>query len=290
MVKRGATPRMVMVLIALLFVIHGQSTAYAGDSSGQASTAQLRRTDVRPTAQDLSKYRERIKALTVNSKRDADRIEFLLALIDYAKASVDTSSSRLTRGYYLSRLQDVVIRQRLARTNEKNRGANPLVPDRSLQESRRPGPNADPACYHEGQESECATDEEIAETQALADSVAYQNEENQLAFDEAIMLMYALDPSPDAAEMVSGPSSETEACINCWGQAATATATMGASVAAVLGWEGAKADALAASTKLSKATRWSWHITIVTTSLTAGYYLGSLIDCARNGQEPAPQR
>lgn len=284
---RCAPLRMRLAAFALILATASSSTVHAAVRTFVAPEVQKRVTDVPPTEQDLVTYRRRINELTINSKRDADRVEFLLALIDYAKASLDRSVSRLTREYYLSRLQNVVARQKAERPPRTNRGLAMWVPDGPIEQARRAGPSADPVCYHEGQEAECATDEEIAETQALADSAAYQNEQNQLGYDEAILMMYALDEVPDAAAIVSGPSAAIEACTNCWGQAATATATMGASVAAVLGWEGAKADALAAGTKLSKATRWSWHLTIVVTGLTAGYYLGSLVDCARNGRDPA---
>ena len=239
-----------------------------------------------PTQQELESFRKKLRTQTTRSQKDNDRLAFLMLLIDYAQVSVRASASRGERQYYLTQLQTFVAGQK-AQKGIKGRGTPAWPAGGQSTDMRTHGPSADPICYHEGVEAECATDEEIAETQALADSVAYQNDENQQTYDEVMLMIAGLD-IPEAAEVMTGPRAVVE-CRDCFSEAATATASMGASVAAVLGWEGAKADAIAAGTKLSKATRWSWHLTLITTSLTAGYYLGSLIDCARSGRTPVPE-
>lgn len=282
--------KQVAVLAVTATVLTGAPAAAAG---GLVVRARADSQQPVPTGPELETFRKKVRGQWLSTKRDADRVAYLMLLIDYAKASLSESVSQGERQYRLGQLQTFVANRRSDRDAARSRfssssGGSWEPPD----VERRAGPHADPICYHEGQEAECATDEEIAETQALADSAVYQNEENQRAYDEVMLMIGGLTDHP-AAER-SGPSA-AGACEDCFSEAATATATMAASVAAVLGWEGAKADALKAGARLSKATRWSWHLTIITTSLTAGYYLGSLIDCSRNrapvaGAAPATEQ
>lgn len=239
-----------------------------------------------PTPPELEGYRKKLRSQWQPTQRDADRVTYLLLLLDYATVSLNASSSPGERQYRLTQLRNFVAIVKAERHAVRPPRGEWSDGQGNLEGMGRPfGPHAEPPCYHEGQEAECATDEEIAETQALADSVAYQNDANQQTYDEVMLMISGPNVSTESTEVASGPSLPV-VCENCFAEAATATATMGASVAAVLGWEGAKADALAAGTKLSKATRWSWHLTLITTSLTAGYYLGSLVDCSRSARDP----
>lgn len=148
-------------------------------------------------------------------------------------------------------------------------------------------------CYHEGQPSECSTEQEMAEFVAFmaASEAEVDGYEADYYQSEAELNQYcsqnpwACQEPESTLASISGPS----ACDDldspfgsCSSEATQATVSFGAHVVVIAGAEGALADAAAAGVRLSKATRFSWAGAIATTAFAAGYYVGSFANCVFN--------
>lgn len=154
-------------------------------------------------------------------------------------------------------------------------------------------------CYHDNEPSECATEEEQAEfvgyvAYADAEGEAYEADRLQAEYDyQQYCSQNSWDcEEPNAAGMSSGGPSACDGSgfdfEGCGQKAVEATMAVGSHVVAIVGAEGALADAAAAGARLSKATRFSWAGAIATTVFAAGYYTGSFVNCvvAKMAGEP----
>ncbi|MEX2660409.1 MAG: hypothetical protein WD227_00715 [Vicinamibacterales bacterium] len=145
-------------------------------------------------------------------------------------------------------------------------------------------------CHHEGQPSECATDQELEDVaimaaQGEADLAAAEADYDAVA---AELEVYCNENPWDCDEVaepevkeVSGPYSADTSCAGkaCGEQAFNVTQGMVASAAALVGYHGAVKEAAAAGARMAGATTAAWYIAIGGAGFTLGYYIGSYIDC-----------